>query len=122
MCLITLFALLIWERVPATFALLFMVIALLVVMARHGRQLYKLGQWLNDARLETMPEASGIWDEVFSRLYKMVKQHIQTKQELAAELQHMEQATAALPEGVVILNEANRIEWFNALARGAFQS
>ncbi|MBI5626666.1 MAG: phosphate regulon sensor histidine kinase PhoR [Nitrosomonadales bacterium] len=114
--LATLFALMLWGEFSATFALLFMLFALLIVMARHGRQLYKLGQWLNDARLETMPEASGIWDEVFSRLYKMVKQHNQTKQELAAELQHIELATAALPEGVVILNEANRIEWFNALA------
>ncbi|MDO8263234.1 MAG: phosphate regulon sensor histidine kinase PhoR [Gallionella sp.] len=118
--LTTLFAMLLWGVFSATFALLFMLLALLIVMARHGRQLYKLGQWLNDARLETMPEASGIWDEVFSRLYKMVKQHNQTKQDLAAELHHIEQATAALPEGVVILNEANRIEWFNTLARQHF--
>jgi len=118
--LITLLALLIWGMFSGTYALLFMLIALLAVMARNGRQLYKLGQWLNDARLETMPEASGVWDEVFSRLYRMVKQHNQTKQDLAAELQHIEQATAALPEGVVILNEANRIEWFNALAKEHF--
>lgn len=118
--LITLIALVIWAISSAMFALAFMLIALLAVMARHGRQLYRLGQWLNDPRPETMPEASGIWDVVFSQLYKMVKQHIQTRQELAAELHHIEQATAALPEGVVILNEANRIEWFNALAREHF--
>jgi two-component system phosphate regulon sensor histidine kinase PhoR len=118
--LITLLALLIWGLFSGAYAVLFMLFALLVVMARHSWQLYRLGQWLNDARLETMPEASGIWDEVFYRLYKMVKQHIQTKQELAAELQHIELATAALPEGVVILNVANRIEWFNALAREHF--
>ena len=118
--LITLLALLIWATFSGVYALVFMLLALLVVMARHGRQLYKLEQWLNDARLETMPEASGIWDDVFSRLYKMVKQHIQTKQELAAELQHIELATAALPEGVVILNEENRIEWLNMLARQHF--
>ena len=35
-------------------------------------------------------------------------------------MQHIEQATAALPEGVVILNEAHRIEWFNPLARQHF--
>jgi len=118
--LITLLALWLWSLFSATIALLFMLLALLILMARHGRQLYKLGLWLNDARIETMPEASGIWDEVFSRLYRMVKQHNQTKQELAAELHHIEQATAALPEGVVILNEANRIEWFNTLARQYF--
>ncbi len=115
-----LFALLLWGVFSAAYALSFMLLALLIVMARHAWQLYKLGEWLNDARLETMPEAGGIWDDVFSQLYKMVKQHIQTKQKLATELLHMEQATAALPEGVAILNEANRIEWFNPIAQQHF--
>jgi len=104
----------------ATIALAFMLIVLLIVMAYRARQLLKLGQWLGDARIETIPEAGGIWDEVFSRLYQMVKLHNQTKQDLADELQHIEQATAALPEGVAILNEANRIEWCNPLAQKLF--
>lgn len=113
-------ALLMWGLFSTTIALLFMLIVLLIVMANRARQLLKLGQWLGDARLETIPEAGGIWDEVFTRLYKMVKLHNQTKQELAAELQHIEQATSALPEGVAILNELNRLEWFNPLARQHF--
>jgi two-component system phosphate regulon sensor histidine kinase PhoR len=115
-----LFALLLWGLFSATQALIFMLLVLLILMARHAWQLFKLGIWLNDARLETIPEAGGIWDEVFSKLYRMVKQHDQTRQRLATELQHMEQATAALPEGVAILNEVNRIEWFNPLAQQHF--
>lgn len=113
-------ALLLWSIFSDTTALLFMLVVLLIVMAYRARQLFKLGQWLNDARLETIPEAGGIWDEVFSRLYRMVKKHNQTKQKLAAELHHMEQATAALPEGVAILNDDNRIEWFNPIAQRHF--
>ena len=116
----TLVALLMWGWFSSTIALLFMLVMLLAVMAYRARQLFKLGQWLGDARLETIPEAGGIWDDVFSRLYKMVKQHNQTKQELAAELQHIELATSALPEGVAILNAANRIEWCNLLAQQLF--
>ncbi len=118
--LVTLVALLLWGLFSATLALLFMLLVLLLVMALHARQLYRLGRWLHDARIETIPEAGGIWDEVFSQLYRMVKRHNQTKLELATELQHIEQATAALPEGVVILNEANRIEWCNPLAQQHF--
>ena len=117
---VTLFALLLWGIFSATVAVAFMLVVVLFVMALHARQLYKLGLWLNDARPETIPEAGGIWDEVFSQLYRMVKRHNQTRQELAAELQHIEQATAALPEGVAILNEANRIEWCNPLAEQHF--
>ena len=115
-----LLALLLWGMFSAPVALLFMLAVLLTVMAYRARQLFKLGQWLGDARIETIPEAGGIWDEVFSRLYKMVKLHNQTKQELAAELHHIEQATSALPEGVAILNSANRIEWCNPLAQQLF--
>ena len=107
---------LLWGMFSAIHGLLFMLIVLLTVMANHAWQLYKLEQWLNDARIETIPEAGGIWEEAFSQLYKMVKRHDQTKQELADELRHIEQATAALPEGVAILNEVHRIEWCNPLA------
>ena len=113
-------ALLLWGLFSSTIALVFMLTVLLAVMAYRALQLFKLGKWLGDARIETIPEAGGIWDEVFSQLYKMVKQHNQTKQQLAAELHHIEQATSALPEGVAILNEMNRIEWFNPLAQQHF--
>lgn len=115
-----LLSLLLWVLFSTTCALSFMLVVLLFVMSYRARQLYKLGKWLNDARLETIPDSGGIWDEVFSRLYRMVKRHNQTKQELASELLHIEQATAALPEGVVSLNETNRIEWCNPLAEYHF--
>jgi two-component system phosphate regulon sensor histidine kinase PhoR len=114
-------ALLLWAMFSAIPALLFMVAVLLILMAHRARQLLKLGQWLNDgARIETIPEAGGIWEEAFAQLYRMVKRHNQTKQELAEELRHIEQATAALPEGVAILNDGNRLEWFNPIAQQHF--
>lgn len=118
--LCTLFALLLWGIFSATDALLFMLLALFFLMAHHAWQLFKLFRWLRDAHIETIPEAEGIWGDVFSLLYKMVKLHNRTKQDMATELQHIEQATAALPEGVAILNEANRIEWCNPLAQQHF--
>jgi two-component system, OmpR family, phosphate regulon sensor histidine kinase PhoR len=113
-------ALLLWGLFSAVVALSFAVLLLLVLMARHARQLFRLCEWLKEARIETIPEADGFWGEVFSKLYKMVKRHKQTKQKLATELLHIEQATAAFPEGVVSLTEANRIEWCNPLAEHHF--
>jgi len=114
------FALILWGWFSATYALWFMLVFVFVLLVRHAWQLHKLGEWLGDKRLEAIPEGTGIWDDVFSRLYQMVKKHNQTKQKLATQLLQMEQATAALPEGVVILNEVNRIEWFNPIARQHF--
>ena len=113
-------ALLLWATWSSVAALSFMVLVLLFAVIRHARQLYRLGVWLKDARIETIPETNGIWDEVFSLLYKMVKRHNQTRQELATELLNIERATAALPEGVASLNDMNRIEWCNPLAEQHF--
>ncbi len=112
----TIIALLIWAIFSVVPALLFLIATLLFLMARHAQHLYKLSGWLAKPDLHTIPEASGLWDDAFSRLYKMVKRHQKTKADLASELQHIELATSALPDGVAILNSANRIEWFNPLA------
>jgi two-component system phosphate regulon sensor histidine kinase PhoR len=113
-------ALLLWGIFSVVAALLFLLLVLLVVMAGHARQLYRLAEWLRTPSIETIPEDDGIWGEVYSRLYKMVKRHKQTKQDLATELLNIEQATAAFPEGVVSLNGVNRIEWCNPLAEHHF--
>jgi two-component system phosphate regulon sensor histidine kinase PhoR len=108
-----LFGLLLWALFSATAGLMFLLLIVLILMFKNARQLFNLSAWLKSPSLDNIPEGSGNWDEVFSQLYKMVKRHNQTKQDLAAELLHIQQATAALPEGVAILNEMNRIEWFN---------
>lgn len=115
-----LFALLLWAIFSAVLALTCLVLILSAIMIYRAMQLYKLGVWLSDPRLENIPQGGGIWDEAFSRLYKMVKRHKQTRQKLATELLQIELATAALPEGVVSLNELNRIEWCNPLAEFHF--
>jgi len=115
-----LLGLLLWAIFSAVIGLAFVLLVLVLVMLSHALQLFRLGEWLREPRIETIPEARGIWDEVFTLVYRMVKAQKQTKLELAAELQHIVQATAALPDGVAILNEANRIEWFNTLAEQHF--
>lgn len=121
MIFVALIALVIWGVFSLVTAAVFTLLVLLLVMMLHARQLYQLGRWLANPVLSEIPEAGdGIWGEIYSRLYKMVKRHNQTKQELAAELQHMEQATAALPEGVAILGAGHRIEWCNPLAQQHF--
>ena len=114
-------AVVLWGLFSAIVALLFMLVLLVCVMAYRARQISKLAQWIQDPRLEAVPEAiDGVWDDVFSRLYQMVKKHNQTKQALADEVKYIEQATAALPEGVAILDKGDRIEWCNPLAQQHF--
>jgi two-component system phosphate regulon sensor histidine kinase PhoR len=67
-----------------------------------------------------VPDGEGLWEDVFSRLNKMVRNQREEREQGAAALHHMEQATSALPEGVVILDEADHVEWCNPLAEQHF--
>ena len=82
----------------------------------HVRHLALLNYWLQDPESRSLPDASGPWDEVFSRIYKMVREHRKERTKRAAALHDMEQATSALPEGVVSLDKSDHIEWCNPLA------
>ena len=84
------------------------------------RQLAALDYWLRDPEIRVVPDGSGLWEDVFARLNKMVRQQREDREQSAAALRQLEQATSALPEGVVILDESDRIEWCNPLAEQHF--
>jgi two-component system, OmpR family, phosphate regulon sensor histidine kinase PhoR len=115
--LITLLA---WAIVGVLPALIFLVLGLLVRVLFHLHRLAGLDSWLNDPEGLPAPDSTGIWGEVYSRLHKMVRKQLQDRERRIAALQDMEQATSALPEGVIILDDADRIEWCNPLAEKHF--
>ena len=113
-------SLLAWATVGALLAALFFSMFMLINLALHLRQLEALDYWLADSDQRIVPNGSGLWEEVFTRLNRMVRQHRKEHEQRVAALQHMEQATSALPEGVAILDEAYHIEWCNPLAERHF--
>jgi len=82
-------------------------------------QLYYLQMmmnWLEDFRLERVPSGSGTWDLLFSAVYKLAKSFEQQKQQLAETLRGFRNATEAMPDGVVTLDEDNQIIYANEQA------
>ena len=63
-----------------------------------------------------MPEGQGIWDEVLAALHRLERDAVKREESLADALARMRRAVQALPDGVVILDSANRIEWYNRTA------
>ena len=115
-----LLSLLLWAAAGALPAALLFGVLLLVYLFFHLRQLAALDHWLVNAEERVIPDGSGLWEEVFARLKRMVRKHRKEREQRIAALQHMEQATSALPEGVVILDEADHIEWCNPIAEQHF--
>ena len=67
-----------------------------------------------------VPVAMGIWGEIYYRLHKLVKNW--RDQVLEVEQQHNRfiQAIQASPNGVIMLNEDDQIEWCNSIAESHF--
>jgi len=113
-------ALLVWAVAGALPAILLFALGLLVRWAYFLRKLAALDHWLDDPEERPVPDGAGVWEDVFARLNKMMRLQRKEREQNATALRHMEQATSALPEGVVILDEADHIEWCNRLAEEHF--
>jgi two-component system phosphate regulon sensor histidine kinase PhoR len=115
-----LLSLLVWAVAGALPAALFFAFGTSLRLFFHLRNLAALDRWVADPETRDVPDGSGQWEDAFSQLDKLTRQHRKEREQHSAALHQMEQATSALPEGVVILNEADRIEWCNPLAERHF--
>jgi len=60
-----------------------------------------------------MPIGSGVWEDVFAIIYHEQRRHNRSKIQLSSALDRFRHAASALPDGVVLLDDDNRIEWCN---------
>jgi two-component system phosphate regulon sensor histidine kinase PhoR len=118
--LIGLLALLAWPIFGLAPALLLFCCMLLLMLHRQRAELEKLLGWLGDPRFETIPESAGRWEEVYSLLARSLRSQRQRATSLSAALQRFQQAGAAIPDGLVILDEHDAIQWCNPSAEHHF--
>src|SRR5882672_10938285 len=88
----------------------------LALLIHHLRHLARLGQWLSHPLPGRIPEGQGSWDEVFAALHRFEREAAQREEMLAEALARFRRAAQALPDGVVMLDHANHIEWCNRTA------
>lgn len=67
-----------------------------------------------------VPGALGIWGEIYYRLHKLVKSSRDKVLEVEQQHHRFIQAIQASPNGVIMLNEDDQIEWCNAIAEKHF--
>jgi two-component system phosphate regulon sensor histidine kinase PhoR len=96
-------------------------LASLGILFWHTRHLARLGRWLAHPLPGAVPEGQGIWEEVLAALHRLERETARREESLADGLARMRRAVQALPDGVVILDSANRIEWFNRTAEAQLQ-
>lgn len=82
----------------------------------YYRILKELYQWLHSRSEKVPPELPGIIDEICREIDFLRERHKQRKDKLSGFLRRFQDATAALPDAVVILGEYGVIEWANEKA------
>lgn len=102
-----------WASSSATTALIVFSAGLFIYLVAHLYWLHKLNQWLKQPILNNIPNGDGVWEDVFALLYHEHRRHSRNQTQLSSALGRFRHAASALPDGVVVLNAENEIEWCN---------
>lgn len=96
-----------------------LLLALIVVagaLIYHLINLTRLNFWLQQPTLDAAPRGLLAWGEAFDRIYDMVRSQQKRKDQLSSTLARFHRAGEAMPDGMVILDQHDRIEWCNPAA------
>ena len=92
---------------------------LMLYLLRQLWQESRLASWLEKIVIVPTPAPRdlGLWGDIFYRLEKLYNKQTRNQSELASALEQFQNAAGAVPDGIVILNDEDQIEWCNAASR-----
>lgn len=105
-----------WVFSSAQDALIALAIFLSGMLSFHLYHVALLLRWLKNPVAARVPDGFGAWHTVFMTLYRQVRTQDQSKRKLTHVLERFINAGEAMPDGVVVLDEQDRIEWLNPMA------
>ena len=92
------------------------VLGLAIVLLIHLRYAILLAEWLEQPRLEDVPDGWGVWADVFARLYRTHRATGQNERRLLENEERFRRTISALPEGIVLIDATLQIDWCNPVA------
>src|ERR1700733_1614949 len=72
--------------------------------------------WVRHRGFAEPPDIDGPWGEVITQIVRLHRRKRYHKQRFMQLFRQIQRSTAALPDGVVILNDLREIVWFNRMA------
>ena len=92
------------------------VLGLATLLLIHLRYAILLSAWLEQPRLEDVPDGWGVWADVFARLYRTHRATTQNEHRLLENEERFRRTISALPEGIVLIDATLQIDWCNPVA------
>ena len=99
-----------------TAALTVVAVGALAIIVWHLLQLDALARWASGPIEVPVPEGRGTWALAYAALYHRVRLRSARQRDLRLALDRFVSGAKALPEGVVVLDADDRIEWANPRA------
>jgi len=99
-----------------TAALTVVAVRALAIIVWHLLQLDALARWASGPIEVPVPEGRGTWALAYAALYHRVRLRSARQRDLRLALDRFVSGARALPEGVVVLDANDRIEWANPRA------
>ena len=85
-------------------------------VAWHVYHVHLLARWLASGGRESVPDARGIWAQVFDSLSRLHRQNRKRKKRLRKVVMRFQQAAEAMPDGAIVLDGDGTILWMNKVS------
>ena len=108
-------ALLAWF-VSDTMAARWLVLAFVIQAVMVTLVMSRLHFWAALPRQRELPQAGGVWQPLLDRLARFVKTDRESRERLAAELEQLHRAVDRLPDGLIVLDRYDHVQWCNNAA------
>ncbi len=95
---------------------LFLFLAATGCLIWQQQKLSQLLQWIQDREINEAPESPGNFEDICIEVDRQQLRHKKRKKKLAGYLQQFHQATTALPDATIVLDNEDRIQWANKAA------
>src|SRR5881394_1279901 len=90
--------------------------ALALYLAWNLWQLRALHFWLQHRSVADPPDAMGLWGDVVAQVVRLHRRKRFHKERLTRLFRELRRSTAAMPDGVIMLDPQSEIVWFNRKA------
>jgi two-component system phosphate regulon sensor histidine kinase PhoR len=91
-------------------------LVLAIYLVLHLADLLRVLRWLRRDEPELAPDIAGPWGDLVAMIVRVYRRKQFHKQRLLRLLRELRRSTAAMPDGVVVLNPQAEILWFNRTA------
>ena len=114
--IVALATLIAWAVGDTGWALAVLALGAVAVVGFHLYHLELLSEWASGPLDGPVPVGHGSWAATFGAIYRQVRTRAAYQRDLRHLIARFQQVAEAIPDGIVVLDRNNRIEWANPRA------